>query len=87
MDTDAQASRILRLLRRREIYGDLEQITASAIVEALQVDPLTIRMAVELLEIRRCICVSGASNGAYTVSLTDLGRAAADQPIRPGPAV
>ena len=86
MDIDAQASRILRLLRRREIHGDLEPIAASVIVEALQVDPLTVRMAVELLEIRRCVCVLDASNGVYTVTLTDLGRDAAEPPVRPGPA-
>jgi hypothetical protein len=85
MDIDAQANRILRLLWRREIHGDLEQITAIAIAEALQVDPLTVRMAVELLEIRRCVSVSDASNGVYTVTLTDLGRDAVRPSARPGP--
>ena len=73
MDTDAQANRILRLLRRREIQGEPDQIAASAIAEALQVDPLTVRMAVELLEIRRCVYVSDTANGIYMITLTDLG--------------
>ena len=85
MDTDAQASRILRLLRRRELYGEPDQISASAIAEALQVDPLTVRMAVELLEIRRCVYVSDTANGVYMVTLTELGRDAAGEPVRPGP--
>jgi DNA-binding MarR family transcriptional regulator len=82
MDTDAQANRILRLLRRCEVQGDSEQIAASALAEALQVDPSTVRMAVELLEIRRCVRVLDMSNGSYTVTLTDLGRAAVGPPIR-----
>ncbi len=84
MDTDAQANRILRLLRRREIQGEPDQIAASAIAEALQVDPLTVRMAVELLEIRRCVYVSDTANGIYLITLTDLGRDAAGEPTRPG---
>ena len=84
MDIDAQASRILRFLRRREIHGEPDQIAASAITEALQVDPLTVRMAVELLEIRRCVYVSDTANGVSMVTLTDRGRDAAGEPIRPG---
>ena len=82
MDTDTQAGRILRLLRRREIHGDPEQIAAGALAEALQVDPSTVRMAVELLEIRRCVHVSKAPDGAYAVALTDLGRDVAEQTAR-----
>ena len=82
MDTDAQARRILRLLRQREIQGEVELMAASAIGEALQVDPSTVRMAVELLEIRRCVLVSDASNGEYMVTMTDLGRAAAGSSTR-----
>jgi DNA-binding MarR family transcriptional regulator len=85
MDSDAQAGRILRLLRRREIQGDIEPAAASAIAEGLQVDPSTVRMAVELLQLRRYVQVSDASNGAYAVALTDLGRAAAEQPTRREP--
>jgi DNA-binding MarR family transcriptional regulator len=77
MDISAQADRILRLLRRRELHGDLDHIADTALAEALQVDPSTVRMAVDLLEIRRCVHVSDAPNGAYAVTLTDLGRAAA----------
>jgi DNA-binding MarR family transcriptional regulator len=85
MDTDAQASRILRLLRRHELLGESDDLAASVIAEALQVDPSTVRMAVELLEIRRWVHVSSAPNEAYVVTLTDLGRAAAGPPARHGP--
>ena len=85
MDTDAQAGRILHLLRRREIRGEPQSIAASAIAEALQVDPSTVRMAVELLEIRRCVHVSDAPDGAYAVRLTDRGRDAAEQATRRDP--
>jgi DNA-binding IclR family transcriptional regulator len=84
MDIDAQASRILRLLRRRELNGDPGHIANVAIAEALQIDPSTVRMAVELLEIRRCVYVSDASNGVYIVTMTELGRQAVAQPIRRG---
>ena len=82
MDIDAQAARILRLLQRRELHGNLDPMVESAIADALQVDPSTVRMAVDLLQIRRCVNVSDAPYGAYAVSLTALGRAAATQPTR-----
>jgi DNA-binding MarR family transcriptional regulator len=82
MDINEQAVRILRLLRRREIQGAAAEIADTAITEALQVDPSTVRMAVDLLEIRRCVRVLAAPDGTYAVTLTDLGRVVAAQPTR-----
>lgn len=79
MNSDAQASRILEFLWRRELQGGVDLVRDIAIVEALQVDPTTVRTAVELLELRGCVLVSTAPDGAYAVTLTHIGSVAAAQ--------
>jgi hypothetical protein len=76
-DIDAHTGRILRFLRQREIQGDVAPITLNAIALALQLDPVTVSMAVALLEVRRCV-LRGAPPGT-SVRLTDLGRFVASQ--------
>ena len=82
MDSDEQAGRILQFLRRRELRGGVDRVRDTAIVEALQVDPTTVRTAVEVLEIRGYVLVSTAPQGGYAVTLTTNGSAAAAQTSR-----
>jgi predicted transcriptional regulator len=82
MDIDEQAGRIMQFLRRRELQGGVDRVRDTAIVEALQVDPTTVRTAVEVLEIRGYVLVSTAPQGGYAVTLTTRGSAAAAQTSR-----
>ena len=79
MDIDEQAARILQFLWRRELRGGVNRVGDAAILEALQVDPTTVRTAVEVLEIRGCVLVSAMPEGGYIVTLTDLGSITAAQ--------
>jgi DNA-binding GntR family transcriptional regulator len=85
MDIDMQARRILQVLRRRETQGNFAPLSMEVITDALQVDPSTVRTAVELLEIRRWVL--RADGPGTTVTLTDLGRVVGSQsnPRESGP--